>query len=944
MPSAGIEQSQPCSILPSVGFATVKSVLSGDTVVLTGKPTTKGGKAPQVIFTFERVTSPRMASKGNGNIDEPGAFEAREWLRSLVIGKQVAFETRKQGASAADRVYGLLFIPSPIGDGTRINLAVEAVRKGHATPKVLLSNITDDVESESPESDPVVEYERALQTAHANAAAEKIGVHGSRPLVRHLLSSGEQFQVLELVEKSKKYCSGGRVKCIIEHIFDGSRLRMHSADPQLADAGLQYCSFTLLLGGISCPRVGNPRIDPPTKPEPFSEDAKKFVEMRLLHRELEVTLHGTDKGGICGVGTVHHPRGNIGIELLKNGLARVSDWSARLMDPLDIPAFRVAENGAKRANLGVWESYAPPQLTGSSEIIGTVIEVLTGDTLTILPNGENYDSESKLRKVSLASVRSPRTGNEKIGKKDEPYAVECKERLRVLTVGKACKVQIHYERDIPMGQSTEKRQFGTIAVPKRPDVSEILLQEGLAVTQRHRDDEEKSPRYDFLLAAESAATAAKKNIHSDAVYGKGAINDLTDPKKAKSYSGSLIRAGTLKAIVEFVFNGSRFKVFVPSENCHIVFALESLKCPQPSPSASAMSRGNAKSAEPFGDIAKRHARLNVHQRNVEIICKSVTISGIITGQLFVGVGSQRKDFSLEMVGIGLAEVDPRKIEYGEAPRVLVEAQNRATANKVGIWSLVQTSAEPTTKTLVKSKEEVATIQFSEICGGNHFFFHVVGDEALSVMDESMKLFTKTNGLKGAPCDLKVGKIVAALFDDGTGKSWYRAKIIEKQIGKVKVMFVDHGNVTVVPISTHLRPLDTALDTSRIPPIAKEAVLALTRTRGLEDDEGLEAARYLQRAAWGRQLTAKIFCETEGKLVVALFDPNDSSVSINEQMISEGLALTSKQGQVGVLSAKMLNSNNLMKLAADLNVAQEAARKTRLGMWRYGDIGDDDDEE
>ena len=36
----------------------------------------------------------RMASKANGNIDDPGAFPAREWLRDLCVGKQVAFETR----------------------------------------------------------------------------------------------------------------------------------------------------------------------------------------------------------------------------------------------------------------------------------------------------------------------------------------------------------------------------------------------------------------------------------------------------------------------------------------------------------------------------------------------------------------------------------------------------------------------------------------------------------------------------------------------------------------------------------------------------------------------------------------------------------------------------------------------------------------------------------
>ena len=111
----------------------------------------------------------------------------------------------------------------------------------------------------------------------------------------------------------------------------------------------------------------------------------------------------------------------------------------------------------------------------------------------------------------------------------------------------------------------------------------------------------------------------------------------------------------------------------------------------------------------------------------------------------------------------------------------------------------------------------------------------------------MKLFTKNNGTAGAPCDVKVGKVVAALFDDGTGKSWYRAKIVERKGGaRVSVLFVDHGNVASVPVATHLRPLDASLGVDRIPPVAKEAVLALTLTRPVSDDEGVEAARMFQR--------------------------------------------------------------------------------------------------
>jgi staphylococcal nuclease domain-containing protein 1 len=89
--------------------------------------------------------------------------------------------------------------------------------------------------------------------------------------------------------------------------------------------------------------------------------------------------------------------------------------------------------------------------------MGTVIEVTSGDTLMILPNGETYDAESKLKKISLASLRAPRAGNERTGKPDEPYSAECKERLRAMTIGKSVKVNVNYEREIPMGPVSVKQ-------------------------------------------------------------------------------------------------------------------------------------------------------------------------------------------------------------------------------------------------------------------------------------------------------------------------------------------------------------------------------------------------------------------------------------------------------------------------------------------------------
>lgn len=937
-------------VLPNRGRATVKSVLSGDTVVLLGRSTTPGGKLPEVLFTFERVSAPRMASRANQNIDDPGAFSSREWLRYLVVGKSVLFETRKQGATAGDRVYGLLFMPLPSDPENPVNLAVESVRNGHATPKRFGSPDDDNEDKgdgDSDNDDASDEYDRALQSAYQEAKSNVAGVHSvsPTPLVREVKSSGDDFETREFVDASQKFCSGGMVKCVIEHIFDGSRYRMLCTDDQLASCGLLHASFTLILAGIAAPRIGNPRLDPPTTSEPFAEAAKQFVEMRILQRELQISLHGTDKSGVCAVGTVHHPKGNIGVELLKLGFGRVSDWSARMMNPLDLPALRIAENSAKTTNKGVWESYAPPKLVGASEIIGTVIEVLTGDTVSILPQGMPYDSESRLKKISLASVRSPRAGNANSGKPDDSYAYECKDRLRVLTVGKSVKVSVHYERQIPMGQTTENRQFGTISVGKREDIALVLVQEGLAETQRHRDDDEKSPKYDELCAAEGAAKLANKGLHSTNEYGRRGANDLTDPRKAKAYAGSLMRAGTIRATVEYVFNGSRFKLLVPSENCHIVFALEDLRCPQPSPSASALMSRTVKAAEPYGDESKRHARMLVLQRGVEIMCKGVTAGGVITGKLFIGAGGQRREFGLEQVGAGFAMVDQRKIDYGEASKLLIDAQSAAEKNRIGLWSLKK--AEPETKVgASKAKETEIKVTISEIRSGRHFFFQQYGSEAVKVINESMKLFSEKNGLKAGPCDIRIGKVVAALFDDGSGKTWYRAKIIEKKIRQqVTVLFIDYGNTSVVPIATHLRPLDSALETVRIPPVAREAQLALIQVRPIDDEDGIDAAQKFSQVGFGKKLTARVHCALEGKHYVTLLDPDEESgTSINEELVASGLALSAKKDEFESMSAKMTDNSSLVKLSENIATAQDIARKNRIGMWRYGDIGEEDDDE
>jgi staphylococcal nuclease domain-containing protein 1 len=103
------------------------------------------------------------------------------------------------------------------------------------------------------------------------------------------------------------------------------------------------------------------------------------------------------------------------------------------------------------------------------------------------------------------------------------------------------------------GGEVEKRPFGTLSVGKHADIAEVLVTESLAVTQKHCDDDERSLRYDELLAAEAVAKAAKMGVHKEGRYKPGATNNLTDPRKAKAYSGSIMRAGSVEAVADYVF-------------------------------------------------------------------------------------------------------------------------------------------------------------------------------------------------------------------------------------------------------------------------------------------------------------------------------------------------------------------------------------------------------
>ena len=80
----------------------LQAVLSGDTIVLVGKAT--DGPPPEITLTLNDIQCPKIARSPN-QTDEPYAWQSREFLRKLCIGKPVSFRVT-QMVPAINRTFG----------------------------------------------------------------------------------------------------------------------------------------------------------------------------------------------------------------------------------------------------------------------------------------------------------------------------------------------------------------------------------------------------------------------------------------------------------------------------------------------------------------------------------------------------------------------------------------------------------------------------------------------------------------------------------------------------------------------------------------------------------------------------------------------------------------------------------------------------------------------
>ncbi|KAI1748640.1 putative transcription factor [Xylaria castorea] len=879
-------------------FANVKSVLSGDTLVLASQNNPNAERT----FSLAFVTGPHLRREG----DEPFAFQSRDYLRGLTLGKPVQC-TILYTVPSSGREYGY----AQLKDGTQ--LPDELVKAGW-------SKVREDA-GRKEESEEILGRLETLRNLESQAKSEGKGLWSA--------TSGVIEVQNDIGSIDFSQWKGKTVDGIVERVLSGDRclVRLKMSDKS-------HLQVMTLIAGIRTPSTE--RVNQSTgqnqAAEEFGNEARQFVEQRLLQRDVKVELVGTSQQGQL-IASLLHPRGSIAEFLLADGLARCNDFHSTLLGS-KMAALRAAEKKAQAAKLHLHKGHVAKVTSGGTSDM-TVSKVMSADTIFVrTKNGDE-------KRISLSSVRGPRAGEPS----EAPFRDEAKEYLRKKLIGKHAKVSVDGSK--PATEDFEARDVATVT-EKGKNINLALVQDGWCSVIRHRkDDTDRAPNYDELLAAQEEAKDQKKGMWSGKASKAKTYTDASESvQKAKVQLSTLSRQKKVPGIVDFCKAGSRFTILIPREGVKITMVLAGVRAPR-------APRSNGENGEPFGQEALDLANRRCNQRDCEIDVYDTDKVGGFIGDLYIN----RESFAKLLVEEGLAQVHKYSAEKAGNATELLAAEQKAKESRKGLWQDWDPSQEENedeeaapAETSVESEAtdkkaaDYREVAVTNIDSNGKLKIQEIGkgSSTLEVMMNEFKKFhldSKNNKpLGNSP---KAGEYVAAKFSvDG---QWYRARVRSNdRTAKVsEVVYIDYGNSEQIPWS-NLRPLDQPQFTvQKLRGQAVDAVLSFIQLP-TATDYFRDATDFIAEVTDGRTLVASFdFVDAkEGLSYITLFDEKASGSSatftdsINKDVVAHGYAMVPKKLKAwerGRASEEVLKK---------LREVEAEAKADRRGMWQYGDITED----
>jgi len=296
--------------------------------------------------------------------------------------------------------------------------------------------------------------------------------------------------------------------------------------------------------------------------------------------------------------------------------------------------------------------------------------------------------------------------------------------------------------------------------------------------------------------------------------------------------------------------------------------------------------------------------------------------GNFIGWLFV----EGQNHSISLCAEGLAKVH-FTAERSSYFKALTTAEENAKSENKGLWSVYE---EPAELSLENEPEERSINHLNVIVtevtdDGNIYCQHIESGPQLEKLMEQMRSELKSNPpLLGAYIPKK-GDICAAKFTDD---EWYRARVDRVDKNKFSVTYIDYGNKDVVPLIS-VGTLPSIYHS--LPPQAKLYSLACVKFPTDEDAIG-DAVETLERDIMNRQIMINFEYKVGNQQHVTAAFP-DTKEDVAQSLVSEGYLLVEKRPE-----------KRLQKLVLSYIKSQEKAKSTRMNIWRYGDITEDDAKE
>jgi staphylococcal nuclease domain-containing protein 1 len=879
--------------------------------VIRGVP--KNGPPPEKQLQLAGITAPRLerrpgAGGDEGSKDEPYAWASREFLRQKLLGKTVYFTVDYTVPSG--REFGSVYL----GNGP------DAENVGHTmiAAGLVKLRVREGRQEDTPESTVL----GAMQASNEAAKKGVFGDEGAPGAVRDCKWDVKDVQ--KLVAQNK----GKRLRAVVEHVRDGCTVRAFLTESMQ--------SVMICLTGVKTPGFKRGENGGGETAEPFAAEAKFFTETRLLQQDVEVVIEGA-AGNTNVTGSIYHPRGNISEFLIKDGFARIVDWSfSNYTGNKD--QLRAIEQSAKESQKRIWAGWTPAPVFEPFQ--GSVVEIKSVEKIVVKKdNGEKVE-------ISLSSIRQPAKPGGRDGAAaggaaasaveveegakpvrarplfDIPFRFQAREFLRKQMIGKKVNINVDYIK--PADKGYPEKMCGTVTIGGA-NMAVELIRRGFATALRHRgDDDMRASDYDSLLEAEKAAQEKGVGLHGSDVSAMR-VAEVSSKAQSVSVVSALQRSTRASGIVEFVNSGSRVRMYIPKETCICNVLIAGVSVPR--------TGYGDRTDEPYSKEAADFVTNLLLQRDVEIEVFDADKNGNLIASVFINGQS----IATMLCAEGYATMHGSAERYGNAAD-LGAAEASAQAAKKNMWAnydaasaaaaaaAAAASADGTSTAPAVRSKSYKPVMVTHIVDSVTFYAQYLDEAAgakLEALSAALQGATASDDFKA-----KKGTVCTTKFSDGL---FYRVKVLKAQTSEdpnCEVLFIDYGNAgSIAPAA--LFGLPEAAAAIDLAPQAVLMKLALLKAAAPDyEDEGVAI---FSEGVLNKVFSASVEYQDFERTAVSLID-EESKDDIAMTMLSMGYANLNQRKERGAM--KMLQD--------EYQVILDDAKGGRVGQWIYGDSSEDPD--